>query len=92
MLSFVRWFDKSHPVHYLDKLITKFIEISTDTFGKMHRERYINSSFLQDHCVNHTHILQHKLEESTNHEEKTMIGEMLKKVADLNVLLHRCDI
>jgi hypothetical protein len=54
-------------------------------------DKYVDPLFLQEHDVSHTHILQvlqHKLAESTNHEEETMIREMLDKIADLNALLH----
>jgi hypothetical protein len=55
------------------------------------QEKYVDPLFLQEHDVSHTHILQvlrHKLAESTSDEEKKMIGEMLKRLADLNALLH----
>jgi hypothetical protein len=55
------------------------------------QEKYIDPLFLQEHDVSHTHILQvlrHKLAESTSGEEKKMIGEMLKRLADLNALLY----
>jgi hypothetical protein len=73
MLSFVELFDGCRSVQYLNKLLTRFIEISTDTFDRMNpkyarlqleeegevlQDKYVDPLFLQEHDVRYEHMLQ----------------------------------